>query len=165
MAAVDAANAGASQATSTVWPAEGWFEGRYAGRETFRQLLRDGLAAAARDRVPELILSDPDFVDWPLGERAVVDVLNDWALSDAQCKITMLAAHYDEMARQHALFVRWRVQWAHRIECRRWNEGDPLALPSLLWTPQWTLRRDDEERCAGLASRDRRLCANMHKQL
>ncbi|MDR0457427.1 MAG: hypothetical protein LBH10_00130 [Burkholderiaceae bacterium] len=145
-----------AETPAAVWPAGGWYEGRYAGREAFGQLLRDGLAAAAHAGVAELILSDPDFSDWPLGERAVVQSLNDWALTTGQGRVTLLAASYDEVVRRHARFVQWRVQWAHKIECRRWREGDAQELPSLLWTLQWAMRRDDLERCTGLATCDPR---------
>ncbi|MDR2992003.1 MAG: hypothetical protein LBU72_08825 [Burkholderiaceae bacterium] len=159
------AAAGESAAAPATWPAQGWFEGRYAGREAFRQLLRDGLAMAARAGVPELILSDPDFSDWPLGERALVQVLNDWALVGSQRKVTLLAASYDEVVRRHALFIKWRVQWAHKIECRRWREGDPLEVPSLLWTPQWAMRREDLDRCTGLTSCNPRLRVALREQI
>jgi hypothetical protein len=47
-------------------------QGRFEGRDAFRQNVRDALACAAREGWRELILSDADFHDWPLGERAVV---------------------------------------------------------------------------------------------
>ena len=53
--------------------------GRFEGRVAFQQLVRDALACAAREGWPELILSDASFHDWPLGERAVADSLQDWA--------------------------------------------------------------------------------------
>jgi hypothetical protein len=57
-------------------------KGRFEGREAFRQnVVRDALACAAREGWRELILSDADFHDWPLGERAVIDSLGAWARS------------------------------------------------------------------------------------
>lgn len=44
-------------------------EGRFSGREAFQQLVRDALATAAREGWREIILSDADFHDWPLGRR------------------------------------------------------------------------------------------------
>ena len=49
--------------------------GRFAGRKAFQQLVRDALACAAREGWREIILSDPNFEDWPLGERAVAESL------------------------------------------------------------------------------------------
>jgi hypothetical protein len=127
------------------------------------------LATATSAGVPELVLSDPDFSDWPLGERAVAQSLNDWALAGGGRSVILLAASYDEVVRRHALFVKWRVQWAHLIECRSWRgggrEGDPLALPSALWTPQWAMRRDDLDRCAGQASIDPRWRVALREQI
>jgi hypothetical protein len=162
--ASDAA-AGKSAVAPATWPVRGWFEGRYAGREAFRQLLRDGLAMAAHAGVPTLILSDLDFSDWPLGERAVVQALSDWALAGSQRKVILLAANYDEVVRRHALFVKWRVQWAHKIECRRWREGDPLEVPSLLWTQPWAMRREDLDRCTGQASCNPRWRVALREQI
>jgi hypothetical protein len=161
----DVAAAGQAVIVPSAWSVESWFEGRYAGREAFRQLLRDGLVAAFQASAPELILSDPDFSDWPLGEHVVVQGLNDWALAGSSRKLTMLAANYDEVVRRHALFVAWRVRWAHKIECRRWRQGDPLELPSLLWTPRWAMQRDDIDRCTGLASCAPRWRVAMREQI
>ena len=47
--------------------------GRFSGRETFQQLVRDAIATAARDGWQEIFISDANFHDWPLGERAVVN--------------------------------------------------------------------------------------------
>ena len=54
-------------------------EGRFSGRAEFAELVRQALAAAAAQGWREIILSDPDFEDWPLGERAVAQSLNDWS--------------------------------------------------------------------------------------
>ena len=59
--------------------------GRFEGRKAFQQLVRDALAAAAREGWREMILSDPDFADWPLGERAVAEALNAWSVSGRRC--------------------------------------------------------------------------------
>ena len=69
--------------------------GRFEGREAFRQRVRDALACAAREGWREIVLSDADFHDWPLGERAVIESLNDWARSGR--KLVMLAKTYDEL--------------------------------------------------------------------
>jgi hypothetical protein len=125
-------------------------EGRFEGREAFRQNVRDALACADREGWREIILSDADFHDWPLGERAVVDSLNAWASTGR--KLVMLAKSYDEVTRTHPRFVSWRRTWAHIIECRRCATADPLILPSALWTSGWVLRRLDPERCTGVCT-------------
>ena len=124
--------------------------GRFEGREAFRQNVRDALACAAREGWREIILSDADFHDWPLGERAVVDSLNAWAKTGR--KLVMLAKSYDEVTRTHPRFVNWRRTWSHIIECRRCATVDPLILPSALWTSGWVLRRLDPERSTGVCT-------------
>ena len=127
-------------------------QGRFEGREAFRQLVRDALACAAREGWRELILSDADFHDWPLGERAVIESLGAWARSGRS--LVMLARSYDDVTRHHARFVTWRRTWAHIIDCRRCAKADPAELPSVLWSPGWVLRRLDAERSAGVCSVD-----------
>lgn len=127
-------------------------EGRFAGREAFRQQVRDALSCAAREGWPELILSDPDFHDWPLGERAVAESLQAWARAGRQC--TVLAADFGAVQRQHARFVQWRVTWSHIIHCRRAACTRPVEVPSALWSPQWVMQRLDVERCVGVSGRE-----------
>jgi hypothetical protein len=122
--------------------------GRFAGREDFRQLVRGALACAATQGWSELVFSDPDFSDWPLGERVVIDALNRWARSGR--KLTLLARSYDEMVRRHPRFVQWRVTWDHILVCRRSPAADAADIPSVLWSPSWVLHRMDVERCVGV---------------
>lgn len=120
---------------------------RFEGRDDFRQLIRDGLDHAARDGWREIILSDPSFVDWPLGERAVMDSLLAWSHSGR--RITLLARRYDDVARQHARFVQWRGRWSHIVTAMGCSSADPLEVPSALWSPGWVMERLDIDRCNG----------------
>ena len=111
--------------------------GRFSSREAFQQMVRDALATAARDGWQEIVVSDANFHDWPLGERSVVEALQDWAHGSR--RFTMLAGRYDEVVRRHARFVRWRGTWDHIITCRRSPAADPLDIPSALWSPRWVM--------------------------
>jgi hypothetical protein len=122
--------------------------GRFAGRKAFQQLVRDALACAAREGWREIILSDPNFEDWPLGERAVAEALEAWSATGRQC--TLLARRYDDVLRRHARFVTWRKTWSHIIEARACASADPLELPSAIWSPGWVLRRLDPGNCIGI---------------
>jgi hypothetical protein len=123
--------------------------GRFDGRKAFQQLVRDALACAAREGWREIILSDPDFEDWPLNERAVVESLEAWSATGRHC--TLLARRYDAVVRRHARFVSWRKTWSHIIEARSCASAGPLELPSALWSPGWVLQRLDPERCTGVS--------------
>ena len=81
-------------------------QGSLQGREAFRQAVRDAIAhaAAAPAQFSQLIFCDPDFADWPLGERAVADALQAWALR-GHGQLLLLASRYDEVQRLHPLFV------------------------------------------------------------
>ena len=124
-------------------------EGRFSGRSEFAELIRQALAAAAAQGWREIILSDPDFHDWPLGDRAVAQSLNDW--SKGGRKLTMLARNYDAVLRQHARFVIWRRTWSHIVECRSSTQGPADTFPSALWSSGWVLERLDVPRCVGVA--------------
>ena len=121
--------------------------GPFAGRVAFQRLVRDALACAAREGWREIILSDPDFNDWPLGEIGVAQSLQAWSASGRRC--TLLARRYDVVLQRHARFVNWRTVWSHIIEARACASADPLELPSAIWSPGWVMQRLDIERCNG----------------
>lgn len=127
-------------------------EGRFNGRTEFAELIRQALAAAAVQGWREMIWCDPDFEDWPLGERVVAQALNDWSRGGR--KLTMLAENYDAMLRRHARFVTWRRTWSHIVECRRTTASPVDSLQSALWSPGWVFERLDLERSTGVAGSD-----------
>jgi hypothetical protein len=120
---------------------------RFEGRTEFRQLVRDALAHAAHEGWRELILSDPSFDDWPLGERAVAESLQAWSNSGRH--ITLLARRYDDVVRMHARFVQWRGRWSHIITAMGCPSAGPLEVPSAVWSPGWVMERLDIDRCNG----------------
>lgn len=126
--------------------------GRFSGREVFQQMVRDALLSAAQEGWPEIIVSDANFHDWPLGERSVVEALQNW--SKGSRRFTMLARSYDEITRRHARFVKWRGTWDHIITCRRSPSADPLDIPSAMWSSGWVMHRLDPERCIGVSGNE-----------
>lgn len=124
-------------------------EGRFSGRTDFTDMIRQAFAAAAQQGWREIIVCDPDFEDWPLGERAVAQALNDWSKTGRT--FTMLAGNYDEVLRRHARFVTWRRTWAHIVECRAITSAPVDDMPSALLGPGWVFERLDLQRCMGMA--------------
>ena len=124
-------------------------EGRFTGRTDFTEMIRQAFAVAAQQGWREIIVCDPDFGDWPLGERAVAQALNDWSKTGRT--FTMLAGNYDEVLRRHARFVTWRRTWAHIVECRAIASAPADDMPSALLGPGWVFERLDLERCTGMA--------------
>ena len=122
---------------------------RFSGPAEFAELIRCAFAAAAAQGWRHIIICDCTFEDWPLGERAVAQSLNDWSKSGR--KLTMLAKNYDKLIRRHARFVTWRRKWAHIVECRSNAAISADDLPSALWSPVWVFQRLDLDRCLGLA--------------
>lgn len=127
-------------------------EGRFSGRLEFNDLVRQALRVAADQGWREIIWCDPDFADWPLGERVVAQSLNDWSSSGR--KLTLLTANYDAILSRHARFVTWRRAWSHLVECRKSAAASANSLPSALWSPVWMFERLDIERSTGVASSD-----------
>ena len=134
-----------------------WPAGRFEGPGAFQQAVRDAFVCAAQAGWRELVISDASFEDWPLHERAVSDALRAWSRSGR--KLTMVAARYDSVVRNQARFVAWRQRWDHIIECRVCRQRDPQDFPSVIWSPDWALRRLDLVRSTGVCSTaaDRRL--------
>ena len=124
-------------------------QGRFSGRSEFAELIRQGFAAAAIQGWREMVLCDPDFSDWPLGERVLAQALNDWSKTGR--KLTMLARNYDEVLRKHARFVTWRRGWAHIVECRSSAAMAADSMPSAFWSVDWVFERTDVDRCSGWA--------------
>jgi len=124
-------------------------EGAFSGPSEFGQLLRDAFADAARLGWSEMVWSDPNFEDWPLREKAVVESLQAWARSGR--KLVMLAHRFDSVTRFQPRFVTWRVMWDHIIECRVCKGVDASEVPSALWSPSWSMRRMDLVRSTGIA--------------
>lgn len=126
--------------------------GRFEGRQAFISLLRQALQTAAREGWPSLVLSDPDFADWPLGERAVVEALGAWAGRGRHLRL--LAQDFDPVRRLHPRFVQWRTTWAHLVDAHALVSASAGEVPSALWSPGWTLERLDPLRCVGVSTTD-----------
>lgn len=125
-------------------------EGPFDGRLAFDAALRAALDAAAREGWREIVLSDPDFADWPLGERTSIAALQAWAASGRS--LTLLAEGFGVFDRAHARFVEWRRLWSHIVEARACSGSGAPAVPSAVWTPSWSLHRIDPERSRGVCS-------------
>ena len=138
-------------------------EGRFEGRESFRQLVRDALGAAAREGWKEIVLSDATFEEWPLGERAVAESLQAWASGGR--RMVLLAKRYDDVVRRHARFVTWRRTWAHIIDARACAAADELELPSAIWSPHWVLERRELERSIGWSGSEPQRRLLLHESL
>jgi hypothetical protein len=99
-------------------------------RSEFHMALRDAFAEAASVGCRELWLCDVDFADWPLGERAVIEHLAQWAAS--QRRLTLLAEDFSDVPRRHPRWVEWRRNWSHVVHCRTNTELESGQMPSVL---------------------------------
>ena len=123
-------------------------------RGEFRSAVHEAIAEAAHVGCRELWLCDEDFADWPLGERELVERLASWAASNR--RMVLIARDFDELARRHGRWVRWRQTWSHIVSCRTPLEVGVGRFPTLLLSRDLgCIRLVDTERCRGIASRDR----------
>lgn len=130
-------------------PASTWPQGRFDGRLAWSHLLHQALDLALRDRVHHLIWCDPDFVDWPLGERAFNDKLHAWAHAGGQ--LSLLALDYRRLVQRHARFVQWRTTWLHRVEARAAPRELQEGFPTLVCHSGWGAQRTATSQPAVLA--------------
>jgi hypothetical protein len=124
-----------------------WMSGRIEGLDAFREAIRLALTEAADAGFQEMFWCDPDFSDWPLGERAVVEALDRWGRSGR--RLRLLAGDWGLVRARDARFVRWRATWAHLIEARALGGGRASTLPSLLWSSDGAVERLDPVRSTG----------------
>jgi hypothetical protein len=101
-------------------------------RGEFGAALHAVLVDAIEARARELWLVDPDFSEWPLGERATVDALTRWAQAAPQRRITLVAHSFADVPRRHPRFADWRRHWDHVVQAREVAELDASEVPTLL---------------------------------
>ena len=126
-------------------------EGRLTGRVAFIDAVRQVASASASQGWSRILLSDPDFADWPLGEREVIEGLNAWAQRGRTMRL--MAREFSTLRQMHPRFVQWRTTWGHLIEVHAVPEAGDHELPSVIWTPNWTMERLDPVRSVVVASR------------
>jgi len=129
---------------------DGLPEGRLEGRTAFQEAVRSALGAAQVQGWSQLVLCDPDFQDWPLGERGVVEALEAWSRRGRTLRI--LAADFSHLREAHPRFLRWRTTWGHLVEAHVCPHAPDHELPTALWTPAWTLERLDPLRFTAVAT-------------
>lgn len=137
--------------------------GRLEGREVFADLVRQALAVAAQEAWPAMVLSDTDFTDWPLGERAVIESLQVWARQGRE--IRFLARDFGPLRLAHPRLVAWRTTWSHRVQAQAMPSASGSELPSAIWSPGWMLERLDPVRCTLIVSTDARRRTGLRERL
>lgn len=88
----------------------------FAGRSEFQRVILETWAWVAEQGCREVHAWDASFVDWPWSDAAVLSSLASWARAGRQ--LHLLALQYDDIARRHPRFVRWRRDYAHCVTAR-----------------------------------------------
>jgi len=121
-------------------------------RAEFLEAVRNALARAQQQGARKIVLVDPNFADWPLNERTVIDSLSRWI--DSSRLLVVIAHSFEELARRQLRFVEWRRQWAHVVQCRNDPDLEAEQIPTLLLVPgQSCVRVVDRVRYRGTVSK------------
>lgn len=123
--------------------------GAFSGPTEFAEVIRRALECAAQQGWKQMVWCDADYLDWPLGERSVIEALNAWAGGGRH--LLLMAHDFEGFVRHKPRFVAWRKTWDHIIECRQCRHRDADDMPSALWSPHWAMRRIDVVRSVGSA--------------
>lgn len=102
-------------------------------RADFHKAIVAAFERAASQGCREIFICDTDFADWPLGERAVVAALTQWAYKHR--RLTVMAVSFDEILRRHPRWVEWRRNWGHVVECRLVEDIEAEKMPRLWFAP------------------------------
>lgn len=103
----------------------------FAGRAEFQRLVIESLDWVAAQGCRELHAWDSSFADWPLSDANVLTALTTWARHGRQ--LHLLALQYDDVARRHPRFVRWRRDFGHCVTALAVEPEVPLqAAPESL---------------------------------
>lgn len=128
--------------------------GRIDGWRDFADRLRAAVAMGTTEAA-DWRWCDTDFSRWPIGDKAVVEALQQGVLTHARTHLTLLAASFDEVPRQHPRWVAWRFPWMHRVRCAQTLEEDASRLrPMLVWPGKVGLRLLDSTLGVGVWSTD-----------
>lgn len=117
------------------------------GRSEFTSAVRDCLRRAARHRAREICLVDADFQGWPLDDPDVLAALDAWVRLPKR-RMLIVAGRFDAVPRAFPRFARWRVTWAHALECRA-TDVETSQIPTLLLAEAASLHLADRERWRG----------------
>ncbi len=137
--------------------------GRFSDQEAFAVAVRHALQRAAAEGWPEIILSDPSFEGWPLGETSTIHALQAWAKPGR--RLVVLAGRFDLLIRLQPRFVAWRRTWSHLVEGRVCPASALHGLPSAIWSRQWFVLRTDPELGVGQYGADRVRLQALHEAL
>jgi len=157
-------SARAAGAPAWTWPHGDADTMAFQGLAAFKlQVL--ALLEAARHGAQDLVLCDPDYEAWPLGEPGAVDAFNAWALASRHSRCVILAGRFEAWPRLHGRWVRWRTPWSHRIRCLQAPQETASDLPRLVLLPgRAGLEVLDAEQWRGVMTRDPRRLAHLQER-
>lgn len=137
--------------------------GQFHGIASFQAVVRQVFALAAPRAWQKIVICDPNYEAWPLGEAQLVDDLKAW--SSRGRELVMLAHRFDWVQARQARYVEWRKTWSHIVNCCVLATNDCEATQTLIWTPEWALQMQDAERFACVSSENPRFRSELASKL
>lgn len=87
---------------------------RFESDVAFRGAVLQAWTQALEARSRALVLCDPSFVDWPLGDAAGLQTLSAFVRLPGR-RLVLIARSYESLRRRFPRFVAWRTTWSHAI--------------------------------------------------
>lgn len=93
------------------------------GWPAITQALEQQLLAALRQDARRIVALDPSFEHWPLSSPELHQALQDWGRLGTR-RLELLAPDWQEAARRHPRFLRWRQHFDHLLDIREFAAED-----------------------------------------
>ncbi|MGL4666544.1 MAG: hypothetical protein ACRCWR_01280 [Saezia sp.] len=128
----------------------------FQGEEKLAEALQKCIIYACEQGASTMYFCDSDFALWPLGHEEVVAAMTQWARSSSnQRRLTVIAATYLLVEREHAVWKRWRQNSSHRVACLQIEPEFDSNLPCVFWSDKIMLSLQNKGMCVGLVSQEK----------
>ena len=140
--------------------------GSFQGEVGMAKALERCIVYACEQGSRTLCFCDVGFAQWPLSNDRVIDAMTGWARSVSnQRRLTVMAATYGLIEREHNVWMRWRRTWGHRVQCLVVASEFDANLPCVFWSDGLMLSVQNRDTCVGGVSQDRKDLVAMRLRL
>ena len=138
----------------------------FQGEKALTGALERCIIDACEQGVNTLCFCDVDFAWWPLSNERVIEAMTGWARSASnQRRLTVVAATYSMIEREHGVWKRWRRNWNHRVQCLQIEPEFDANLPCVFWSEKLMLTVQNRETCVWGVSLDKQGLVVMRQRL
>ena len=128
----------------------------FQGEQELAGALEQCIIYACEQGAHTLCFCDGDFAAWPLSNERVIDALTQWARSPSnQRRLTVIAATYLTLEREHGVWKRWLRTWGHRVSCLEVNSEFDAEVPCVFLSDNVMLSVRNKDTCAGYVTQEK----------